>query len=385
MSSCSILFGQSVGEKKLSLNLKGVSIDEAMKIISDSTGLYFAYGNEIPDRLNSTGLRNYKATLLTTILSELTLATNVEFLFIQDQIVLREKHQFKQTEYIVGQIFDEDSGRKIPYSTIEIKGKNKGVVANYEAAFKLNIEQAGPEDTLLISSIGFQKKEIAFKDVDVDDSLKVFLAMKIYSIPPVIIMGNGFEKISVGEKSKKSQGEMYLDTHGQQTALFIENKDKLTGKIEKIRFFLSEKGNTHAPFRIHIYLKDSATGEPGKDLINNFLVVKPEIIRGWYEVDVFEYDINIPWDGFFVAIEGVFPDDPEYIIRNKEQSIEGIRKTKDVIIRMLSYGQRIGFRKSKENLTWHYSLSGKWFQLKKQSFNVMMGAKLLIDKNQKEE
>ena len=365
--------------------MKGISVAEAMTRITDSTGLYFAYGNDIPARLSNSSLRNFERVSLETILSDLTRATNVRYFFVQDQIVLREQQFISRATYLKGQIFDEESGRKIPYSTIEIKGKNKGVVSNYEAAFRLNIQQAGPEDTLLVSSAGYQKKEIAFKDVAVEDSLTVFLAIKVYTVPPVIVSGSKFESRSAGVKARKSQGEMYLDTHGQQTAFFIENIDTLTGKIEKLRFFLSEKGNTHAPFRVHVYLKDSVTGAPGKDLIDNFLVVKPEIIRGWYEVDVFEYDIDIPKTGFYVAFEGVFPDDPEFIIRNKEQSIEGIKKKKDVIIRMLSYGQRIGFRKSKQNLTWHYSLSGNWFQLKKQSFNVMMGAKLLIDKNQSKE
>lgn len=356
-----------------------------MTRITDATGLHFAYGNDISARLSNAGLGNYEQAPLRNILSDLTRGTNIRYFFVQDQIILRERQVMIQAAYLTGQIFDEESGRKIPYSTIEIKGKNKGVVSNYEAAFRLNIQQAGPGDTLLVSSVGYQKKEIAFKDVALEDSLRVFLAIKVYTVPPLIVSGNTFESRSVGVKARKSQGEMYLDTHGQQTAFFIENVDTLEGKIEKLRYFLSEKGNTHAPFRVHVYLKDSVTGAPGKDLIDNFLVVKPDIISGWYEVDVFEHDIDIPKDGFYVAFEGVFPDDPEYILRNRAGSIEGIKKKKDVIIRMLSYGQRVGFRKSRQNLTWHYSLSGNWFQLKKQSFNVMMGAKLLIDTNQSDE
>lgn len=369
----------------LSVNLKGTTINQAIEQIKDSSGYYFAYAFDVPGKLNPAGLQNYEQVSLDQVLMELTKSTNVEFIYVKDQIVLRELPAIKKNEYLLGQVYEAESGRILPYATIELKGKKIGTVSNYKAYFKLNIREAGEYDTLLISSVGYQKKEMAFNQVDLNDSLKVFLSIKVIKMPSILISANKYLKSSVGGNAKKSQGEMYVDTHGQQTALFIENQQNLVGKIEKLRFFLSPKGNIHAPFRVHVYDMDSVTDAPGQDLINSFLVVQPDIIRGWYEIDVFEYDIDIPKNGFYVAFEGVFPNDSDYIIRNMDAdsaTLQGIKNKKDVIIRILSYGQRIGFRKSKKNETWHYSLSGKWFQLKKQSFNVMMGASLLIDSDQ---
>ncbi|MGB3467339.1 MAG: carboxypeptidase-like regulatory domain-containing protein [Cyclobacteriaceae bacterium] len=379
------LSGQS--KRTFSVDLRGKSADEALNLLSDSSGYYFAYLYDIPKQLNEAGFRSYTNVSLNKVLDLLIANTSIEYFYLKDQVILRELTIINPPKYLVGKILQAGTQKAVPYATIELKGKNLGVVSDFKARYTLNVETAGEGDTLLISSVGYVKQEIPFAAISLTDSLRVMLEEKSYAIAPVEISRSHYIAKVLGEVVKKLQGEMYMDTHGQQAALFFSNEDSLAGKIENLRFYLSPKGNTHAPFRVRLYDVNLATGQPGRDLIPNFLVVQPEIIRGWYEVDVFEYEIDIPAAGFFVAIEGVFPTDPELIMRELDTNLlksNGVKKKKDLILRVLSYGQRIGFRRSKENRTWHYSLSGEWFQLPRQSYNVMMGARLLIDKDQTE-
>ncbi len=153
---------QSINDESISIDLSGLEMNEAIKLITDSTGYYFAYAQDLADRLNRDVLKSYENVSLRYLLLQLTLSTNVEFLLLQDQIVLRERQIIRHSEYLVGRVADAETGRKIPYATIELKGKNKGVVSNYEAKFKFNVEMASNADTLLVSSVGYQQKKIAF-------------------------------------------------------------------------------------------------------------------------------------------------------------------------------------------------------------------------------
>lgn len=364
------------------VDLTDKSPEAALNEVSAASGYYFAYEVNMPALLNRSAFRYHDKISITDLMEAMTADTPLRYFILKDQVILQPAPQKKSTAYLIGKIVDDSTKVVIPYATVEIKSRNIGVVADFRGRFKLSLKELLPADTLLVSSMGYQKRFFLPAELVTGDSMIVQLQERTFMQREVKVEDSRYVSQSLGVRSAKSQGETYVDTHGQQTALFFNNDAGWTGKIEKIRYFLSPKGNTHAPFRVHIYAPATAGNGPGDDLITSFLVVKPDIIRGWYEVDVFEFEIDIPEGGFYVALEGVFPNNPGELMQSIDQQAlkgPGLKKRKDQMIRLLSYGQRIGFRKSRENLTWHYSLSGTWFQLERQSFNVMMGAQLLVE------
>jgi len=376
------VFGQRDYEESFAIDLAGLDIKNALNKISDSSGYYFAFVEGISIELNDDALINYDEITLNQLLIKLTHETEVKYLFRQNQIILKKRKKKVSKKYLTGQVFDSDTQEPLPYCAIELKKKYKGTIADYNGKFKILLNEIEQIDTLLISSLGYAFKEIPFAEITNLDSLIIQLPVKQIVFRPVTIVNSKYKELSVGETGKKSQGEMYVDTNGQQTALYIDNQNQQQGKIEKLTYYLSHKGNINAPFRVHIYAVDDNNGGPGKDLLEQFVIAKPRIDKGWYELDILAFDINIPENGFYVAMEGVFPDNPESIVDLKvidKKKKRGLRKKKANFIKILSYGQRLGFKKAKKNLTWHYSLSGNWFQLERQSFNVMIGAELLVE------
>src|SRR5262245_23286526 len=59
---------------------------------------------------------------------------------------------------ITGKITDE-SGKAVPGATVQVKGTNKQTLAKDDGAFSITVTTG--KETLVISSIGFAKKELA--------------------------------------------------------------------------------------------------------------------------------------------------------------------------------------------------------------------------------
>src|SRR5580704_4570529 len=58
---------------------------------------------------------------------------------------------------ITGKIIDKQTGGALAGASIKIKGSNKGTSTNNEGFFSI---QAGPQDILIISSIGYSPKSV---------------------------------------------------------------------------------------------------------------------------------------------------------------------------------------------------------------------------------
>jgi len=98
--------------------------------------------------------------------------------------------------------------------------------------------------------------------------------------------------------------------------------------------------------------------------------VKPNIKSGWFRVDLSDYDITVPKEGFFVAIEGVYPNLDSQEMKTQKSSFPNT----------ISYGQRLGYNKKRGKNTWHYSLTHTWFQVTDKNYNVMISAEILTRK-----
>ncbi len=83
-----------------------------------------------------------------------------------------------QEEYIQvsGQVIDADSLKPIPFVHIVKKTNNIGVSTNYDGFFTIAIRKT---DTLIISSMGFQNKEICFRDSNLTEKLSIHILLSM--------------------------------------------------------------------------------------------------------------------------------------------------------------------------------------------------------------
>ncbi len=373
--------GQKVDlSSPLSIQIKEGKLENALQTISDKTGLRFAFRNSLIQDIKTPG-KKYNA-LLDSILSDLLTPHRLCFTIQNNQVIIHQKC-ISTTYKISGLVFEKETSQPLPYVFVSIAGKNTGAIADHNGYYEFETAISNHSfDTLVFSSMGFERDTLIIP-MGKTENLIFFLKKKIYSMDPVVIYPTEYLSEKEGNNRDYEAGSLYIDTHGQQTALYVKNKKEQKGFISSVEYYLSDKGNTDAPFRVRIYEVDTA-GKPGCDLIQDAVIVKPQKAEGWYSIDISKLKIPFSENGVFIAIEGVFPDEINDYYGDSEFINLASPAEKDPS-EMLAYGQRIGYNRKCRKDTWHYSMSKVWFQLDKQSFGVMIAAVVKYEKQRQKD
>jgi len=348
---------------RVSVNYKNTTILNIITDLNTTHNIDFSYDSNILE-LNTKVSVKIEDKTLKYLLIAVFANTSIRFISYSNQIILIEAKKVFSPKIYTGKIIDNEANVGVPFSTVKIKNANEFIISDSKGVFEIDLDKDVSTDTLIIYAFSYNKIEIPVKRLNTDAI--IYLKKKEFKIDGVEIIETDYKIVVLGNKSPIVTGSMYIDTHGQQTALYIKNKKARKGEITKIKYRLSNNGNAYAPFRIRIYECDKHN-KPGKDLLHDILVVKPVGNSSWFEIDISSYEVYLPSNGFFVAIEGVFPNDfNNYFTSSDFNNISEEKNT------LTEYGQRLCYNRFGKNNTWHYSLSHTWFKTSKKRFNVMI-------------
>ena len=368
--------GQSILSRKLSIDFDNKKIEEILKHIQNTEGVIFSYSKNIIrlDQKVSVHLKNVE---LEKVLKEVFRETEIIYRFKSGIIILQRKPQNIDKLLITGTIKSIIDMEPLEFVGVQLNKAGKGTITDKKGNFSILIDKEELSDSLSISSLGFEKETFIVSNFMRNSEHVVYLKQRIINLKEVEIKASNFKTYSIGNHSIISFGSIYIDTQGQQTALFIVNKKEKKGTISSVSYYLSKKGNTGSPFRVRIYERDSLSLKPGRDLLKEVIIAKPDIKGGWFKIDVSQFDIEAPVEGFFVAIEGIFPND---FLSESSDFIDVTEPTDNDVPNTISYGQKLGYSNKNGENTWHYSLAHTWFQLESQNYNVMISAEIQIKK-----
>lgn len=366
------LVAQQLLNRKISVSFKDKSIKELVRYLQNYEGIAFSYSKNLI-HLDKKVNGHYKNIELKTVLDEIFENSSVIYRFKAGMIILLPKPQNIDKLMISGSIKTIDEGVPIEYAGVQLFSSGKGTITDMNGRFSIIVKKEDLNDSLIISSLGFQKASFLVASFTKSIKHVVYLKRRIIKLDELQVKATDYKTYAVGNKKSLSFGSIYIDTQGQQTALFIENKREKTGTISSVSFYLSRKGNTNSPFRLRIYKQKVLSTIPGEDLLKEVIIAKPNIKGGWFKIDLSQFHIELPRDGFFVAIEGIYPFD--YLKENA--GFQDISEEQDGFVpNSISYGQRLGYSRKKGKNTWHYSLAHTWFQLKEQNYKVMISAEI---------
>lgn len=374
----------TVLEKRISVTLNNVSMENAIEEIAGTAGIHVSYSSDLFSDCASVSI-DAQDQMLLTLLNKIFATYKIGYTVHAGQLIIFPKKTMTVKEYTIkGTFHDIDTQQPVSYASLQIGGKAKGVIADHEGYFEFTLTELELADSLMTSCLGYERRTFMPDSLLTKPEVIIGLKGKSVDIEPIIVEANNhtvnYKK--VGNRSWFTTGSMYLDTHGQQVALYIDNKKGQDGYIKKVSYHLSDKGNVEAPFRVRIFAVDSLTNSPGKDLLQEILVIHPpQGTKGWYEVDLSEYTISLPANGFFVALQGIFPNDYSYFESNSGMIERGKRNTKsndDFTPKSIHYGQQVSYSGKGGKHTWHYSLSHQWFQMEKDNYSVKISAEIGI-------
>jgi hypothetical protein len=367
----------------ISLSVDNKPFETCLEEISARTDLYIAYKSSLIDTIF---IRSFHCSSLQVgrLFDTLFSAYGLSYHYMNRQVFLRK---IPSTLNFNGQILNVADSTPISYASISVKGTPTGTITDFKGIYEWEVSSNYTNDTIIISSMGFKKKFMVLSQLKNYTNNFILLEPALFEIEPVEVRKPEYHRQQLGNMGNRAIGSIYIDTHGQQTGLLVENDRGQYGKLIEVSFFLSADGNTSAPYRVRIYDIDSISGLPNRDIIDEILVAKPSGSDGWHTIDISAYNIAFESQGVFVALEGIFPNDYEYYSGNDE-FIEISNKNinspvEDLQPGTVSYGQRLGFNRKKAENTWHYSLSHIWFQLRKQNYGVMIRATVQFEKIKK--
>lgn len=152
-----ILFAQEdVLQKRISLTLENVSIEEALREISLKSGVNFSYNArhlQTEKRINL----NYTDETLKKILDKICDHYDLEFTVVSQQIVIRKARRKADQELrftLSGHVRDKATGETLPGASVLLTSLQTGTITNSYGFFSLNLP-AG-EYEVAFSFVGYQ-------------------------------------------------------------------------------------------------------------------------------------------------------------------------------------------------------------------------------------
>jgi hypothetical protein len=232
---------------------------------------------------------------------------------------------FSQGVSVRGVLITESDGSPIGYANIGILNTPVGTISNEDGSFELFIPEKFAHDNLLFAALGFERKSFPVTDLTRVPVNTISLAEQITLLKNVDVKSPRARPSVEAEFGNPyyNESSIYADSAaaGSAMALLIENNT--SGSRENLRIPYHVRSarlriahNTFERFKIRIRFlsKDSVTGLPDKDLVNQNIIVSSGMKKGWLRFDLEKYNIRINKPSFYVAFEWLLEDEDRLIL-----------------------------------------------------------------------
>ncbi|MFP4847023.1 carboxypeptidase-like regulatory domain-containing protein [Winogradskyella sp. PE311] len=201
-----------------------------------------------------------------------------------------------------GKLLDHKTKEPIAFAHIQFKNSNIGVSTTEDGKFKLVIEKKLLNSEVFISCLSYKDTLVIANQIYNKD---FYLQPKTVQLKEVVIEKYEAKKVTIGTiKGKKKTRHL----HRQDTTMIAQfiTGNKINSSInylEKVTLKFTDKIINQSKIRIRIYDRDSISGAPLNDLLSESIIININNTQKKYEVDFADFFVEVPEDGFFVAIE----------------------------------------------------------------------------------
>jgi len=239
------------GEEKVTISEKDVSLRSVLKSIKKQTGYNFFYTQEYVNDGKKVTL-NVKNESVEKVLQDL-LGMEYEWVYNKEAVSIRKKkwEEINSSNAdttkvgksvlmnISGKVTDAN-GNPVPGATILIKSTREGTNANENGEFRL--AEIGLNTVLLISSIGYEKREVVVKGATILTRLNV----NVSDLDAAVVQGYGTtsRRLTTGNIAKVTAEEI-------EKQPVINPLQALQGKVPGLDI-VQTKGYASSPFKVEL-------------------------------------------------------------------------------------------------------------------------------------
>jgi len=220
---------------------------------------------------------------------------------------------FGQTKGIV---IDKSTEKPIPFANIFIKDQNIGTTSDINGSFR--ITQSPVQSILIISAIGYETRAV----ISQEDNSTIELTPRIYELPEFKITSQKHNSKLVIDSFKKNKSKTFVSTGEYPwilTKYFNFLPDYNTTPILKGIQLITSCHLDSAIFNIRLIAADEKGG-PGPDLLKSNLIITVKKGENNILVDLTDYRIVFPKNGFYVAVEWLILKQNK-IFNNQDQRV----------------------------------------------------------------
>lgn len=193
--------GQSVLDKKITVNIKNKTLEQAVKEISSAAKIEFVYVSTVfPE--NEKISKEYNEVALKELLNDLFKGKEILFEEEYSRIILRkaEHKEIEQQENsaepqkkntINGKVTDKAENEPLIGVAVVEKGTTNGAVTNINGEFTITLKSTNP--VLQFRYIGYDMQEISVSN---KEKIDVVLTPSVSKIEEVVVVGYGTQKKS---------------------------------------------------------------------------------------------------------------------------------------------------------------------------------------------
>lgn len=173
--------------QRIDLNLKDVTVKEAMETLKDRSGYSFVY--EAGD-IDARAKVNVKATRIEDAISQIVAGQNVSYELRGKNIVLQKTAtgQQKVKRTITGIVKDANGLSVIGATILEKGNRTNGVVTDSQGRFTITVSESSP---LIVNCIGYKQIEM---NPGVRDNLDIVLEDDMQLLDEVVVVGYDTQK-----------------------------------------------------------------------------------------------------------------------------------------------------------------------------------------------
>ena len=125
---------QLVLSTKINLTISHSSMNDAIKLIANKTGVSFSFTNDIFTENQTVTYKKDEATL-ETILNDVFRPNHIEWLVYQNSIILRKEKTIKSEYHLKGKVVEARTNKGIPFVSLALIKQNQGVLCNENGFF----------------------------------------------------------------------------------------------------------------------------------------------------------------------------------------------------------------------------------------------------------
>lgn len=193
-----------------------------------------------------------------------------------------------------GTITDSQNNTPLPYASIGVKGKSIGGIADSKGHFLVNITNAAPSDTIIVSYLGYESKTFVKRDIS-QSAYHIELVPGALQLREVAARGKR-ATIIIGNKKASAQytgwGD-YISSKGRLRGVAIQTTDTPL-KLSKFKMRLNACEFDSVRFRLHILpLQTNYSGNLNAELIDENIFFNAYKDQKWVSVDLTPYNLVI--------------------------------------------------------------------------------------------